>query len=199
MTYTVQQVVTEARGFLQDTVPTYRYSDTDLAQYASDCLDVLADHLPQLFTAFRSHTCAAGARQAFSSVGSKGLIDVIEVVGGGSISFTDREMLDRYAPKWRTAVKPGAAVEWMSYPGDRYTFDLYPPAPAGQIVNVQHVATPPELSIGGTLDERLTPVANLIVDYVVGMAEAREAEEVGPQREQLFVSSFVTKIKGMGK
>lgn len=197
MATTVQQVVTEARGLLQDTTPTYRYSDSDLAQYASDCLDVMADHLPHLFFATREHTCVAGARQQFDTAGSKGVVDIIGVKDGGAIKHVDRNILDRFNTKWRTSTKPAPATQWMGYSGDRYSFDLCPPAPASQVVLVQHIATPPELSVGDVFDERITPVANLIVDYIVGMAEAREAEEVGPQREQLFVQSFVTKLKAM--
>lgn len=199
MAITVQQVITEARGLLQDTVATYRYSDTDLVQYASDCLDLLAEHLPHLFVAVRQHTCAAGARQNFSQVGSNGVVDVIEVNGGGAIKMVDRELLDRFSPRWRVTVRAAATTQWMPYPGDRFMFDVYPPAAAGQVLNVHHVATPPELAISDTLDNRLTAHANLIVDYVVGIAEAREAEEVGPQREQAFINKFLAKVKGAAK
>lgn len=196
MAISVQQVITEARGLLQD-VGSDRYSDADLVQYASDCLDVMSDHLPHLFVAIREHTCAAGARQVFSSVGSKGIVDVIEVKGGAALQESSRQMLDAFAPKWRTTTKSGAATEWLPLPGDRYTFDVYPPALNTQVLNVLHVATPPELTLGSTFDERLTSVSGLITDYVVGMAEAREAEDVGPQREQTFISSFINKLKGM--
>lgn len=197
MAISVQQVITEARGLLQDAVQPYRYTDADLVQYASDCLDVMSDHLPHMFVAIVPFTCVAGARQAFSAAGSKGLVRVIETSNGNAVSQCDRSTLDIFAPKWRTTTKAAPASEWMPMPGDRYTFDVYPPAPAQQVLNVMHVVTPPELSISSMLDERLTAVSNLITDYVVGLAEAREAEDVGPQREQLFVASFINKLKGM--
>jgi hypothetical protein len=195
MAVPVATLIAEARGLLQD-VTGVRYSATDLVQYLNDALNILSDHLPASFMAYADHVCIAGPRQSFATAGSKGIVAVLEVKGGGAVVENDKDALDAFQPAWRTKVRQGVVSAWMRIPGDRYTFDVYPPAIAGTTLTVQHIAIHPYTAVD-SLDERLTAYTNLLVDYMVGMCEAREAEEVGPQRTQLFMTTFVNKVKAL--
>jgi hypothetical protein len=195
MATSVTQVITEARGLLQD-VAGVRYSTTDLVQYLNDALDLLAEQMPALFYEYTAHLCAAGSRQTFSKVNSKGIVSVMETTAGIALPENDKDALDTFYPSWRTKTKVGVATAWMRIPGEKFTFDVYPPSAANQSLKVQNVYCrrygPVDL-----LDERLTTYTSLLVDYMVGMCEAREAEEVGPQRTQLFMASFMAKLKAL--
>ena len=195
MAVNVSTLVAEARGLLQD-VAGVRYSTDDLIQYLNDAISVISDHVPWAFMAYADYTTVAGARQSFPNTLSKGIVAVLEIKNGNGIDEIDKDALDAFNPKWRTKTKQGVVESWMRIPGDRYNFDVYPPATAGQTLTVQHIALRYYIS-GDLLDERLLSYANLLVDYMVGMCEAREAEEVGPARTQLFMTSFVNKVKAL--
>ena len=49
MPRTVQEIVTEARGHLQDTVAPYRYTDADLVNYTNSAMRVIYRIRPDFF------------------------------------------------------------------------------------------------------------------------------------------------------
>lgn len=198
MSTSMQQIVSEARGLLQDSVVPYRYSDADLVQYGNDALDLIRDARPWLFYELRTHTCVAGPRQALSADGSAGIVDVLEVQNGASITKVDRDALDSALPSWKTKTKAAAARNWMDVNASKYDFWLYPPALAGQNLVVQHIAVN-RYALGTNLDSKLDGFTSLVCDYMVGIAEARESEDAAAQREQMFISMFVAKLKGAKK
>lgn len=185
----MSDAVTEARGVLNDTRATsYRYSDTDLVKYGNDALDALALIKPSLFYDFYQHTCTAGSMQVISDPDSLGVVDVLMVIGGNALTKQNMLSMTLDNPGWISAVE-GAAIHWLPYGNDDLRFFLYPPAPEGQVVGVLQKKSPPELALSDTI-----PVAPsyfpLIVDYIVGMASARDDESVNSGRMAAFMKLF---------
>jgi hypothetical protein len=191
---TLGTAITVARGLLQDTDSTsYRYSDTDLLQYANDALLIMAEHRPEIFSTIIPFTCVAGALQQFGLGASLGVIDVVSSNTNAAMRECDTDTLDAFRPNWQNDTA-GSPRNWARQKGSKYYFYIYPPVAAGTIVTIEHVAVP-IYTINQTLDARIDSYEGTLADYIAGKAEAREAETTGPQRSQTFEESFIARIK----
>lgn len=193
MPATLQLAVDLARGVLHDRAATKRYSDTDLLQYGNDAIDLIATARPELFYETLEVTCVANTQvQKLSQADSLGLVDVLHVKGGASLTKTDRATMDRVLPGW-PSVAAAAAENWMPLLDDPFRFLVYPPAPSGQIIVVVHIKPPPEYAIGDTipLSSSYLPI---IADYIIGMAESRQDESINAGRAQAFIGKFMTAL-----
>ena len=186
---TLQQAITTARSVINDTDSlAYRYSDLDLLLFANDALDAIATLRPELFYQTARITCVTGAVQRFSAPDSIGLKDIFQVENGGVVTQTDRSTINTTSPTWMAAT-PAPAVHWMPLLDDPNGFLVYPPAPSNQALIGLYVSVPPEYAAS---DAIALPASYLpiIADYIVAMAQSRDAEHVSSGRAQLFLTKF---------
>jgi hypothetical protein len=199
MGMTLQSCVTEARGLLNDTTATYRYSDADLLQYANDALDELAANpiTQHYFTRIGTMECVLGqTRQQVGFDDTLALVDIVRVVGGSVPMMADRATLDAFSPGWHSATS-GAATNWFPDPTSKVRFYVYPPAPSGQELEVRYVAIPSEYAIGtdtGLPTTLLSPIA----DYICYRAELREDEYAVQGKALAFYQAFLSKVAASG-
>lgn len=182
----VNDVLVRAREVLNDPHKV-RWTDDALMYWLNDALGLLAQSAPNLFSKSSKHTCKAGATQTLS-------IDrLIRFDSVDGALPCDRTVLDAFLPGWRKA-EPGPIQNWMPSPDGPTKFLVYPPSPTGQALDVRYVQAPDlltnvlfELPVS---DDFISPLA----DYVIGMAEAKDADHVTTGRAQVFMQSFASKI-----
>lgn len=194
MGMTLTAAISTARGILGDTDSQgYRYSDHDLLGYGNDAIGLISKLVPSLFYSVGDVGCVADSSiQSLSPDIAQAIVDVRRIKDGAPILPGDRAMLDAFDPGWRT-MTPAAAVNWMPVADDPLRFELYPPAPAGQVVEVMCVRVPDRFAVDA--DTGLpTTLIDPIADYIVHRAESRDAEHVLTERMQAFGQSFINKV-----
>lgn len=191
---TLQDAITIARGYLQDTVAPYRYSDTDLLQYGNDALWLMCGARPELFTRSETITLINGVQQSVTAAGTQGLVDVLANKNGDAVRPVHEPTLSQFRPTWQNDPK-GAARQWFPETMNKFVFYVYPPATAGDALTVLHVSLLP-YTLLQALDARVAPYVGIIAEYIASCAEARESEDTGPQRSAKFAQDFIGKIGG---
>lgn len=191
----LQSAIDIARGVLNDTTATYRYSDPDLLEYGNGALRALAKVKPELLFTEGDLTCEVGkAMQSVSFDDAYSLVNIIRIKGGNVVLPCDKAALDEFNPGWMGATA-GPAINWMANGNDPVRFFITPPAPANQILEVLYVRNPGPFTAGDD-----TGLPNSIVDavagYIVGMAESRDDEAVNSNRAAMFLAKFVADLKG---
>jgi hypothetical protein len=185
MAATVQDVANRVREIIQDSGKV-RISDATIYMWVGDALDLLARYAPQLFTVRGTHTTTAGARQTITNTRAIALVRVV-----GIPQFV-KSVLDAFDPDWEAATA-GTAAEWAS-DDSPLSFFVNPKSAGGAALTIDYVAAPAEVT---ALTDAL-PVSDdfvgPIADYVVGMAEAKDAAHVVSGRAQAFMQAFASKL-----
>jgi len=197
MVMTVQDIITDARYTLQDTVEAdYRMSNTEAVIYVNDAMAEICEIRPDLFKALGDLTCIeAQCDQTVTFAEAKALVEVLSIHGGAAVPECDMAALDAFLPGWRAATA-GAAVNWMRKPGDPLRFFIYPKAPADQILDVLYVKNPVILAIGDAITELPGTMKPALVYYVVWRAEAKDDEHVDSGRASAGYQAFLGLVKG---
>jgi hypothetical protein len=196
---TVQDVLGRARYLLQDEgkeTPTspldptlYRWTDAELLVWVNDGLDAAARVNPALFTKPMVHNCTAGYYQTLSIARAVRLVDVV------GVQICDKEALTQFAPGWQSGT-PGTARNWMPAPGDENSFMVYPPSPSEQSLTVMVVQAHPRVDDGADVIDLPETHIPALAQFVVGMAESKDDEQINTQRQQAVMANFAALIKG---
>lgn len=197
MALTPQSCITEARGLLNDTVATYRYTDADMLQYFNDCLDEMAGVVaPHYFSAIGEMECVANqARQQVSFDDTLKLLEIVRIKNGNALTPADKASLDAFSPGWH-AMTAAAAIHWMPDMTSPIRFYIYPPAPAGQFLEVRYTKVPAEFTINQ--DTGLpASLLSAIADYLCYRVSVREDEYAVQGKANTHYQSFSTKL-GVG-
>lgn len=197
MAFKLSAAISIARGVLQDADATaYRTSNDRLVEIGNGALRSLASIRPEWFHDNFEFTCAAGALQALTDA-YQALVDVRRVKGGDAVLPCDQRILDAFMPSWMSA-SAGAAKNWMPHLNDPRRFMVCPPAPENQVLEVTAVKVPGPYTI-----EQDTTLPNSITDavaeYIVGIVEAGDDENVLAQRSAQFMTQFAARVSGQSK
>lgn len=194
---TLRQSIVTARGILHDTdADSYRYSDDDLLRYANDALDQIVMLVPSYFYERGNVQCVAGeAAQTVGFTDARALVSVDRIRNGRALTRVEKGALDAFNPGWPT-MPPAPAVHWMNHADSPVRFYVYPPSPAGQVLEVTYVRTPLEYSADDDTGLPAT-LADAVADYIVYRAESRDDEHINSNRASQFLASFVQKVKGV--
>lgn len=191
---TLQGAMTIARYVTNDTDATsYARSDTELLQYANDALKAIAKKVPSLFHALADIACIANSTmQTFNVADSLGLVSVLNVKNGNAVTRVERSVLDRFTPGWR-AQTAATAEHWVPVSNDDFRFEVYPPAPTGQVLVCLHVQKPLEYAATAThtLPDSYTPI---IADYIISMLDSKEDEYSVNGRAAMYMTRFNEKL-----
>jgi hypothetical protein len=183
MTITAQKVVTDARIILNDVAGT-RWGDAEMLSWVNAGRRDMAMLKPTVWnqTAKRQVTLAAGAYQAFHTLGlteASALVDVLNNVNadnsvGTVIKNTTRQQLDSFRPQWKT--ETGNTVQnWFKDEASHYAFWVYP-AVAGGKIDVNISVAPTDLASLTLQCVPLDVMATTLMHYVLYRAYAKDSE-----------------------
>ena len=187
MSFTVSDVIADTRDSVQDNSVPYRYDDTDLIRKFNQIIRRAVILRPDLFTEIVTMSCVAGSLQQCPS-DSVRLMDVLTNSAGAAVKQVNQEVIDLMIPDWET-LTPGPATNWMRYPRDPNRFYVYPAASAAANLQIMYAKCPATLSLGSTvpIQDVYMPV---LVDGMVWLVEAIDAEHVESGRAKMFKDSF---------
>ena len=187
MSFTVADVVLEARELLLDTLEPYRYSDEFIVRRVNQALRRAAVVRPDLFAVHTDITCVAGTLQS-APADSVRLMDIIANQDGLAVKEISQDTLDLMVPSWPGGIA-GAIVNWMRYPRDPNRFYVYPPAAGSETLSVVYSRSPAALAIDGVvpLPDAYMPC---MIDGTCWLMEAIDAEHVESGRAKSFKEAF---------
>ena len=169
----LNDVITEARRILQDTVSPQRYSDTVMLGFANQALKRIAVLRPDLFAIIADIPTTQNEVVQSMPADSIRLLEIYSVKDGNGIIETNREILDQSLPTWMNTTA-GPAINFMRHVRNANKFFIYPKAPANQTLIGEYAQTPPVYA----------------GDATVFIAESVDNEHVNSNRAQLFQTSF---------
>lgn len=191
MSFTVADIVTEARELLLDELLPYRYSDDFVVRKVNQVLRRMVVIRPDLFTVVANITTVAGALQQCPA-DSVRLMDVTKNGVGRVPKEIDQEALDVMFPSWRSGTV-GATQNWMRVPRDPNRFYVYPASGGGETLTLLYARSLPTYTISDTvaLQDAYQPV---LLDGVCWLMESIDAEHAESARAKMFQESYNTAL-----
>jgi hypothetical protein len=196
---TPQDVLTITRDIIADVDPTnYRQSNDELLRYLNEAIGLAMAVRPEFFYVTTTHSCAAGAAQALAAASA--LVEVQGITGGARLTRMNKPALDAFKPAWVSGTA-GAAQQWDRDMNDALKFWVYPPATAGQSLDVKILPTPPSY-VSANLNETMTApdwMKVALSSFVAGRAETKDDEHVNSGRAVAMNAQFADALKaGVG-
>ena len=152
----LNDVITEVRRILQDTVAPERYSDAVLLGFANQALKRIAVLRPDLFAVIADIPTTQDEVVQSMPSDSIRLLEIYSVKNGNGVIETNREILDQSLPTWMNTAA-GPAINFMRHVRNANKFFIYPKAPANQTLIGEYAQTPPVYD--GTTTVALLPDA----------------------------------------
>lgn len=192
---TPRDIINQARHITLDTDTALpRQSDAELLSYVQEGLQEACVLRPDLFSTVGDMSCIAGqCEQAITFMDAVSLLDVLCIHAGAAITPFDRTTMDQFRPAWRTDTV-GPAKQWAPLNGDPLAFFIYPPAPAGQVLDVRYVRNPAIYALDDTIGDLPAAYQPALADYVVYRAESKDDEHVLTQRAASHYAAFKSKF-----
>lgn len=191
MSFTVADVVLEARELLLDETEPYRYSDTFIVRKVNQVVRRMVQARPDLFTAVGTITTVPGSLQTCPS-DSYRLMDVALNGANRVPKEVNQDVLDLMFPSWNTG-STGATTNWMRYQRDANRFYVYPPSAGGETLTVAYAKTPGVLGA-----DDVVPVQDAfqptVLDGTCWLMESLDAEHVESGRAKMFKDAFETSL-----
>lgn len=181
----VRRVISDDRADLEQ-----RVDDASMLAALNEALQALVGLKPGLFEQTVPFSCADGATQ---TVDADRAVAVVDIPG---LPAADRSTLDLYAPGWTGGVA-GAAEEWFPLPASPLRFMVYPPAQAGQALELRCVIAPQD--VAGVNDPIEVPesYAPALAEYVIGRIEMADDEHVNNGRAAVLLQRFAETVKAV--
>lgn len=183
-------VLDDVRRAISDTAAPFRNSDTLLLNLLNQTLKRMVQYRPDLFIIRTNLTLAAGTVDQTLPSDAFRLVTLSRVVNGNAITEVSREVFDRSVPNWPLA-PAGTPQHFMRHPRDPARFLVYPQPAAATVVELEYVRIPPVYTINQTITEPNTSYFPVMVDGVVALAEAIDAEHAASGRSQATYTRFL--------
>ena len=194
------EVFASANDVLQDTSFT-RWPQEERLRYLNDGRRAIAVVRPDLFSTIETVTLVAGPRQSLPAGGFQ-FFDAIRNVNsdgspGSAVRVIEREVLDAAKPGWHSDAA-GQIKHFMIDERTPNVYYVYPPAAAGQKLDISFAANPTPILLADISTAQLTQesvYAGLLADYVIHRAYLKDAEYAGngalsQQHYQLFMAGL---------
>ena len=193
---TPNDVITEVRRILSDTLAPQRYSDTLLLGFVNQTLKRMAILRPDLFATIGNISTTANTVLQSMPTDSIRLMEIFQVVGGNAVTEVSRDTFDQTYPNWVNET-PGTPVNFMRHVRNPNKFFVYPRPVSGVTLVGEYSQSPTDYGLGDTI--LLLPEAYFptIVDGTVFLTESIDDESVSTGRAKLFQDSFVQSM-GVG-
>ena len=193
MSFTVADIVQEARELLLDETEPYRYSDAYIVRKVNQVLRRMVIIRPDLFAQVATITTTAGSLQTCPG-DSVRLMDVTLNGAARAPKEINQEVLDLMFPTWNTDTA-GPTTNWMRYPRDPNRFYVYPPSAGGETLTIVYARSTPTYEIDDTvsLQDAYFPV---VLDGVCWLMESLDAEHVESGRAKMFQDAYNAALVG---
>lgn len=193
MSFTVADIVVEARELLLDQEEPFRYDDAFIVRKVNQVLRRMVIVRPDLFSTVATITTVAGSLQTCPA-DSVRLMDVTLNGVSGAPKEINQEVLDLMFPNWNTDTA-GPTTNWMRYPRDPNRFYVYPPSAGGETLTIVYARSTPTYTINDTiaLQDAYLPV---VLDGVCWLMESLDAEHVESGRAKMFQDAYNTALAG---
>lgn len=195
-TITAQSIISKAKITLQDTT-SVRWSDTELLAYLNDGQREICMIRPDACSVLANVTMVAGTRQAIPDAGTA-VIKVVRNMGAGgatpgrAVRHVPMDLLDANVPSWHSSAAAAETLHATTDPRMPQYFYVYPPAIAGQQVEVLYAAPPAELTVASSAISVDDVFATPLFDYVCFRAYTKDqdltgnAERAAAHRQMFF-------------
>lgn len=194
MSFTPQDVITEARRAIADTrVTSYRYDDTALLGLVNQTLQRMALLRPDLFSVVDTMTCVAGALQT-APAESMRIMEVLLSGDGHAVNEVNRETMDLAFSTWQVGTT-GQARDWMRHVRSPNRFFVFPPSPVSQTLTIEYAESPTPLGLTDVIPHLPDAYFPCVLDGVVWLAESVDNEHVNSGRAKMFQDTF---YQGLG-
>lgn len=193
MSFTVADIVVEARELLLDQEEPFRYDDAFIVRKVNQVLRRMVIVRPDLFASVATLTTVAGSLQTCPA-DSVRLMDVTLNGANYAPKEINQEVLDLMFPNWN-GTPTGPTVNWMRYPRDPNRFYVYPPSAGGENLTIVYARSTPTYTINDTvlLQDAYFPV---LLDGVCWLMESLDAEHVESGRAKMFQDAYTTALAG---
>ena len=195
------EVVSGVRTSVQDMRTPYRYSDEMLVGLINRALRLMAVVRPDLFAYMTIITPTVGAAVQTAPADSVRIMEVFNVVGGGSITEVSRESMDESYPPWMgdPVARPR---NWMRHVRNPNRYFLHPPPIVGTDLFVEYSRQPrlyTEANLNdvtlplpntGTIDDLQDAYLPIVIEGVIYLAESIDNEHVSSGRAQMAQTTF---------
>ena len=202
---TPSEIFARADDVLQDT-SFVRWPQAERLRYLNDGRREMAVIRPDIYATTDVVTLVAGTKQALPA-GRSRLFDVVRNINsdsspGPAVRIVEREVLDSFRPGWHSET-PAATIHFCYDERLPKVFHVYPPASAGQKLEVAVAVDPDDLLIANIESDQLTQEgvhAPLLAHYVIHRAYLKDAEFAGnaalsQQHYQLFLNGLGVSMK----
>lgn len=172
-------IVQRARVVLHD-LGMRRWPDDEFAAWINDGCKYIALQRPDACVVNQSVPLVAGTKQSIAALNPPGmrLLDVVRNAAGGAITLVDRHDLDTHRLAWH-ADAVGPTEHYVFDNRDPKAFYVWPPASAGDQIDVIYSRTPAEIAVHDlplvelSLDDLY---ADALLNYVLFRCYAKDAE-----------------------
>jgi hypothetical protein len=187
MSFTVADIVTEARELLLDTLAPFRYSDDFIVRKVNQAVRRMSIVRPDLFATHASLSCVLGILQS-APADSIRLMDVVTNDDGTALKEINQDTLDLMIPTWPSQ-GTSALINWMRYPRDPNRFYVYPAAAGTETLTIVYARSPATMTINSVvpLPDAYQPS---VIDGTCWLMEAIDAEHVESGRAKMFKDAF---------
>lgn len=189
MSFTVADVILDARDMVQDADTPYRYSEAFMVRKVNQVIRRAVILRPDLFTEVATISCATGSMQSCPA-DSVRVMDVLSSASGYAPKEVNQEVLDMMSPLWE-ANPGGDTINWMRYPRDPNRFYVYPSATSGLALTILYAKCPATL-ISGSVIPMQDVYMPAVIDGLCWLLESIDAEHVESGRAKMFQDSFYT-------
>lgn len=180
-----------------------RWTEAELIDWLNDCAAAIIIRRPAAFAQVANFTLVAGTKQQLSPEMVQ-LLDVVRNIKAGGlpgrpVGMVDRKLLDDADPDWHST-KPSATIS--NYTHDLRsprTFYVYPPASAGQLIEILAAALPAavtsvtdQFGIGAEYIEA-------IVNYLCYRAMSKDSEYGNGTMASAYYSAFQDSLGMQGQ
>lgn len=203
MAIKVSDIITRATDLLQDQT-NVRWPSDELLRYINDCRREIAIVRPDLYAVTTTVTLVAGTKQSLPTDGVR-FLDGVRNMGadgvtpGKAVRITEREILDAQRPDWHTEAA-GPIRHFMFDERSPRTFFVYPPAAAGQKMELVYAKSPVDITATTTELTEEDIYTGAILDYVCYRAFSKDAEYAGNnERAMMHYQQFLNAIGGGAK
>lgn len=185
----IQDPTSDAGGAI-----TPRDSDDDLLRWVSEAEALAMMVRPEFYGVTADFACVDGALQVVSGVTA--VLDVQGIKNGSRVSPFQKAVLDAFNPSWTTGTR-GPAQQVERDGNDPRQFWVYPPAPAGQVLDVKRLPLPNSYASADLDNVMPSPDWMLapMVSYVVARSESKDDENVSNGRVTAMNQQFADAIK----
>lgn len=174
-----------------------RWDEAERIRWFNDATKEIVLRRPAARAVTLTVTLAAGSRQS-APAGASQVLDIthnIKATGaaGKAVTITDRNLLDRTAPTWRSA-KAGETRHFMIDDRDPTSFAVYPPAVNGAQVEGLFSQPPDDVSEPTDSIDMRTEFIGAIINWALYRCHTKDSEyangAVAAQHYQAFTDAI---------